>query len=208
MNATESRSSQQRPIVDQETFIREIASLRSYLAVVAAMLNGIRRLGVSDIVDSVLLDAFDRVRQGEPDFSYRSNEELRAWLVNRLKWTYQDRLKRRQRYGEILSGLAPPALPRTPSSDAAYNERAGQVRATLSRLDPADREIIEGRVFEGLTYEEIGRKRGYSASYARRAWLAAKSRFESVYRGKGKALSLEASRQRRTRPPGVPNEAP
>jgi RNA polymerase sigma factor (sigma-70 family) len=192
MDASQSPSNGQGWNVDQESFNREIASLRTYLMVVANSLHGIRGRGdvdASDLVDSVLLDAFEKVRKSDPAFAFRSKEELRAWLANRLKWAYQDRLKRRLRYGEMLSRLPAPAMPRTPSSGAASNEEAVRLREALGRLDSVDRQVIQGRVFEGLTFREIGRRRGYSASYARRAWLVAKSRFESVYQGIGKALS-------------------
>jgi RNA polymerase sigma factor (sigma-70 family) len=192
MDTSQSASNGQGSNIDQESLNREIASLRTYLIVVARSLNGIQRLGdvgVSDLVDSVLLDAFERVKEVDSDFTFRSKDALKVWLAKRLKWTYHDRLERRLRHGEIVAGLPAPAVSRTPSSEAAYKEKAHRVREALGKLGSADRQVIEGRIVDGLTFREIGRRHGYSASYARRVWLGAKARFESVYQGIGKVLS-------------------
>src|SRR5262249_38299959 len=126
MDAKPSAPSGQRRHVDQEFLYREIASWRSYLIVCARSKNGIRHLGVaeSDLVDSVLADAFEKVANGDPKLVSLSSGELRSWLVQRLQWTYEDRLERRFRYAEILASLEAPGAPRTPSSEAASGEKA------------------------------------------------------------------------------------
>lgn len=110
-------------------------------------------------------------------------------MAQRLKWKYQTRLKRLLRFVEILTNVPQPAGPRTPSSEVTREETIRLVHEALERLEPADRQMIEWRVFEKLRFKEIGRRLGYSAPYAQRMWLVAKSRFESDYGDAGKALS-------------------
>lgn len=43
----------------------------------------------------------------------------------------------------------------TPSRAAVANERAAQVQQALAHLDPEDRQIMEMRLFEGLTFGEM-----------------------------------------------------
>jgi RNA polymerase sigma factor (sigma-70 family) len=174
--------------IDNESSIRAIASLRTYLMFVAAKFAGAQAIptkGASDLVDSVIADAFAEIRHGDGRFTFKSDKELKSWLVNRLRWTYRSGLRRRRRYDEILHDLPPNPVPRTPASEVALNERARLVAEARAKLDPADRQLIEWRLDEGLTLEEIGGRRGCSASYARRACLEAFQRFRSIYLGIG-----------------------
>jgi RNA polymerase sigma factor (sigma-70 family) len=169
---------------DQESFIREIASLRTYLMFVAGTFEGVDSLpgrGVSDLVHSVLGDAFAKVRDGDVRFTFQSDQELKSWLVKRLRWTYWDYSQDRSRYERILQGLPPGPSPRNPESELVLKERAELLAEARAKLEPADRQLIEWRVDEGLTYEEIGRRRGYTASYARRACLDVLQILGSVY---------------------------
>jgi DNA-directed RNA polymerase specialized sigma24 family protein len=180
------------PDLDPESIMRQIASLRTYLIVVAGRLaegHPPPGRGVSDLVHSVLVDAFDEVRNGDGGFTFRSFEELKAWLVNRLRWAHQDGERRRRRYERVLQALPPRRGPRTPGSEVASRERDRLRAEARAKLDPADRQLIEWRIDEGLTFREIGRRRGYSTSYARRAWLGARRRFRSIYQGLVGALS-------------------
>jgi RNA polymerase sigma factor (sigma-70 family) len=170
--------------IDPELLVRKVASLRTYLMFVAGKFRGVRSLpgqNVSDLVDSVLGDALAKIRAGDDLFAFRSDKELRTWLANRLRWEYLDCLRRHRRLDEILQDLLPPRAPRTPGSDLEIDEQARLLAAARSKLDPTDQQLIEWRVDEGLTFEEIGRRRGYSASFARRAWLDALRRLESIY---------------------------
>jgi RNA polymerase sigma factor (sigma-70 family) len=176
----------QRQDIDQEPFIREIASLRTYLLFVAGKFTGVNALpdkGVSDLVDSVLGDAFAEIRNGDGHFKFKSDKELRSWLVNRLKWTFKDGLRRSRRYNEILQDLPPQAVPRTPGSELALKEQAQLLAQARAKLDPADLQLIEWRLNDGLTYEAIGRQRGCSATFARRAFLDAIERLKMLCPG-------------------------
>jgi DNA-directed RNA polymerase specialized sigma24 family protein len=50
----------------------------------------------------------------------------------------------------------------------AKQEEARAMAEALGRLGSDDREIVTWRCVDGLSYEEIGRRRGYSDTYARR----------------------------------------
>jgi RNA polymerase sigma factor (sigma-70 family) len=177
---------------DQESFIRAIASLRTYLMFVAGTLTGGQALpanGASDLVDSVLADAFAEIRHGDGQLTFKSDKELRSWLVNRLQWTYRSGLRRRRRYNEILQAFPADPMPRTPGSELVLKERTQLLADARAKLDPADRQLIAWRLDEDLTFEEIGGRLGCSASYARRSWLEALERLRSIYLGIGGAVS-------------------
>jgi RNA polymerase sigma factor (sigma-70 family) len=164
--------------------------LRTYLIFVAGTFTGGRALpgrNVSDLVQSVLVGAFAKIRRG--GFSYRSDKELRSWLVRRLRWTYKRWKKRARTYDTILRGLMPRPAQRTPGSEVVAKERARLLAEARGKLDPADRQLIEWRDDERLTFKEIGRRRGYSTSYARRDWLAARRRLRLICRSLGGAPS-------------------
>jgi RNA polymerase sigma factor (sigma-70 family) len=192
MDADQGAHGGQGPNIDQESFIREIASLRTYLLFVAGKLPGIQFLrveGVSDLVDSVIKDALTKVRQGDGDLRFWSDKQLKSWLVNRLRWTYRDRVERQQQYDRILRLLPPPQGPASPSSEAARAEQARLQDQARAKLDSADRRLIQWRFDEDLTFKEIGRERECSTSYARRAWLRAWQTLELIYRNIGRTPS-------------------
>jgi RNA polymerase sigma factor (sigma-70 family) len=174
------------PGIDAESIMREIASLRTYLIVVANRLADGRPpagKGVSDLVHSVMADAFEGLRDGDGGFRFRSVEELKGWLVNRLEWAFLDGERRRQRYERVLRALPPRRGPRDPRSEVASREEDRLRAEAREKLDPADRRLIEWRIDGGLTFKEIGRQLGCSPSYARRAWLGAWGRFRSTFDG-------------------------
>jgi DNA-directed RNA polymerase specialized sigma24 family protein len=170
--------------IDQDALMREMASLRTYLLFIAGKLEHAGSLpgrGVSDLVDSVLCDVFALVRDDDDRFSCLSHQQLKDRLVRRLRWTYWDCLRGRHTYERILEGLPPAPSPRTPSSEIAGQEQGALMAQAQAMLDPADRQLIAWREDECLTYEEIGRRRGYSTPYARRAYLDALERLRSRY---------------------------
>jgi DNA-directed RNA polymerase specialized sigma24 family protein len=188
MGANPSARDGQGPEIDQESLIRKVESLRTYLLFVAGRskrLHSLPSRGVSDLVDSVLADAFEMIRNGEGQFTFQSDKKLRSWLVQRLLWTYLERLRQRHRHDQILRGLPSPLKPRTLSSEVALKEQAGRLAEARAMLDPSDRQLIGWRVDEDLTFDEIGRRRGYSTSYACRAYLKAMRRLGAFYRGIG-----------------------
>jgi hypothetical protein len=52
---------------------------------------------------------------------------------------------------------------------------------TQANLDSEDRQLIEWRVNLGLTYREIGQRKGCSTTYARQAWLKTLKKLRSTY---------------------------
>jgi RNA polymerase sigma factor (sigma-70 family) len=170
--------------VDEESLLREIASLRTYLMVVAGNLTGTRphpAQGVSDLVHSVLADVFEEIRAGNCKFTYKSDGGLRSWLAKRLRWTQEGRVRRCLRYARILSSLPPRPGTRTPSSDLDAKEQERRLAAAQANLDSDERQLIEWRVNLGLMYREIGQRKGCSTTYARQAWLKTLQKLRSIY---------------------------
>jgi RNA polymerase sigma factor (sigma-70 family) len=163
---------------ESERLSREIASFRTYLLFVAGRLPGV---GASDLVHSVLAEAIDEVRRRDGRFTFKSSAGLKAWLVKRMRWMYWERLRRRRRDERLLRGLPSPRSSRTPGSEFEAIERDRLVTDALTKLDPADRRLIEWRHDERLKFKEIGLRRGCSTSRARRAYLEAIEKFASVY---------------------------
>src|SRR5262245_44311327 len=97
--------------IDQDWLEREIWSLRTYLAFMA---ENKQMQGASDLVDSVLIDAVNKVRDGDSGFKFQSPEALRVWLVKRVEWKYLDLIRRRERHDRLLSDLPPRPAPPSP----------------------------------------------------------------------------------------------
>jgi RNA polymerase sigma-70 factor (ECF subfamily) len=70
----------------------------------------------------------------------------------------------------------------TPSRVVARDERARLVREALEALDPADREIIALRSFEGLTNGEAAATLGLSKAAASNRYVRAMARLQAACR--------------------------
>ncbi len=158
--------------MDQESFMREIASLRTYLLAVARAPQFRLATGAqsrSDLVDSVLVDAFKRVRRDDGSLSFTSTRELMSWLTRRLRWRLRDRCRRKNSHEKALAEIPPAPEPPTPSSEAGHNESLRLLARVRTLLEPSERQLIDWKVVEGMKYREIGLRLGCSPSYAHRA---------------------------------------
>jgi RNA polymerase sigma factor (sigma-70 family) len=185
MDSGEAAPAGQGAAIDQEMLVREIGTLRTYLLCVAGNFPGASSSpsqGTSDLVDSVLVEVLEGIREGREHLEFQSSAGLRAWLAQRLRWAHWDRVRRHERYREMLANLPPRPVPQTPSSEVRAAEQARLLAEARAKLAPGDRELIAWRHDEGLTFHEIGRRRGCSISYARRAYLQAMRNFRSSLR--------------------------
>ena len=171
---------------DRESLERELESFRTYLLFVAWRLKekGLAGPeGASDLVARTLMAAIEKVREGNipgPDQKHR-----RAWLRKILVRT-SGRLNRRQQAEIHGGGRMPAALDEpvpdsatSPSGEAARNEEQRLLADAVARLDPAEQELIRWRYIDELTWEEIGRRRGFSATYACRTCKEALARLRA-----------------------------
>ncbi|MGE0538500.1 MAG: sigma-70 family RNA polymerase sigma factor [Pirellulales bacterium] len=149
------------------------------------------KVGPSDIVQETLARAFERFDR----FTGEGQQELLAWLtrildyrvltaVRKFRHTEASNIAREARADgaddvpELLLGLA--AATPGPALRAAAREEQLQVQAALERLRDDDRQIIELRNFELLSFVEIGRRTGRSAEAVRKHWGRAIERFSTL----------------------------
>jgi RNA polymerase sigma factor (sigma-70 family) len=141
---------------------------------------------VSDLTQETWLRAWQGIggfRGGADDT--QTAALLRAWLKRTLRNVCHndrrfDAARRRRAPGRPLrvdaaglydsrgEGVDPPARDATPSANARTAEQQSLIRQALARLpNPADRELVRLRVFEGLLFQEIGARLGCDESTVR-----------------------------------------
>lgn len=141
------------------------------------------KFGGSDLVQQTFLEAqrhFDQFRGS-------TEQELLAWLRSILRndavglvREYIDTEKRQvSREVPLADALAAGADIRVPEEDASPSsvvqarERDEQLHIALSRLPEEYRTVIHLRNYEGLSFEEIGRRLDRSSEAARKLWVRA-----------------------------------
>lgn len=147
------------------------------------------KLGASDLVQETLARAYERFDR----FDGTSKQELLGWLLRILDYRLLTAVRkfRRTEATDIAREAHPDDGPQelleyyranTPGPElrAASKEEQQQVRQALDRLRADDREIIELRNFELLSFVEIGRRTGRSAEAVRKHWGRAIERLFDV----------------------------
>jgi RNA polymerase sigma factor (sigma-70 family) len=155
---------------DPESLERALESCRTYLLYVAWRLKGdegvVGAEGASDLVQQTMLVALKKVEEGKgPGPTPRDH---RAWLRQILINLMREKSRRLRRQPGGLDEDAIADSGTSPSGTLAKEEQARAMAEALGRLGPDDREIVTWRCVDGFSYEEIGRRRGYSDTYARR----------------------------------------
>ncbi len=162
-------------IGDRQALELAIESFRSYLLFVAWRIKGERlagKEGASDLVQRTIVAAVERIREGNVP---GSTDELRkAWLRKLLYKTFRKMVRhentQRRGGGLVRGGLEEPVPdPATsPSGKAMRNEQEHLLAEAFAQLDPDEQQLVTWRYIEGVTCEEIGRRRGCSGSYVSR----------------------------------------
>lgn len=160
---------------------------RDYLLAVAhrELDDGMRaRIGPSDLVQETFL----RSQRALAGFAGASEEELRGWLAQILANHCRDLrdkhvlAAKRAIYREVplgadgsaigpVNGLAANTL--TPSGHAMADEELAQLMAALTNLPDDCRQVVWLRNWEGLGFDEIGRRTGRTAEAARKVFSRA-----------------------------------
>ena len=161
-----------------------LESMRTYLLCVAWRLKGAEGVagaeGASDLVQQTMLVALKKAREGDGPGS--TPRDHRAWLRQILVNLMREKSRRAARQvGGLDMAVADSGT--SPSADLARREEARAIAGVLDRLEPGDRAVVVWRCGDGLTYEEIGRRQGYSASYARRVVGQSLGRLRSMLGG-------------------------
>ncbi len=130
------------------------------------------RLDASDVVQETLADAGVRL----PDYLRAPKVPYYPWLrrlaLRRLVWSHRFHVRARKRSvarerragpdeGAPTTPDAIEALADTgtsPSGQAARDEERGRVREALAALTPTDREVLELRYIEGLSFAEVAQR--------------------------------------------------
>jgi RNA polymerase sigma factor (TIGR02999 family) len=102
---------------------------------------------------------------------------LAAYLMKRLLIHHARPLSRR---------VEKTALPDFPTPDSGTEQALIEIDDTLNRLagiNPALRQVVELRVFEGLTREEIAQQMGCGTATVARHWTFARNWLEDAFTG-------------------------
>lgn len=139
------------------------------------------RLGPSDLVQETFL----RSQKAFAGFNGTSEEELKGWLaqilINRCRDLRDAQLltAKRGAHHEVplvpdgsaigpIDGLAVDTL--TPSGHAVVDEEVAQLMSALADLPDECRQVVWLRNWEGLSFDEIGRRTGRTAEAARKVF--------------------------------------
>ncbi|MFT4841806.1 MAG: RNA polymerase sigma factor (sigma-70 family) [Planctomycetota bacterium] len=131
------------------------------------------RADVDDVVQCALLAVF----QHGPRFDIEDSEHYRAVLIRIVENTIRKMIRdgRRQkrwsgREEPLPSGsvVVLTAGVTQPVSAADRNERRAWLQLAMELLEPAEREIVLGRQWLGLTFKELGDQSGISEEAARK----------------------------------------
>lgn len=145
-----------------------------------------------DVVQETLLKA----HQSLPDFQGSTWQELEAWLNRIVDHCWQDQLRyysrgKRQAHREVslddentrpglVSRLATPL--RAPDQEASHNEECRKFREAFLELPERHRAVIEMRIWDGLSFVEIGRRLGCQEDAARMHFQRALRRLHRLLR--------------------------
>jgi RNA polymerase sigma-70 factor (ECF subfamily) len=154
---------------DPVSLEQALASFQTYLLYVAWRLKGDEGVvgvqGASDLAQQTMAVALDKVREGRGPGP--TPKDQRAWLRRILINLMRDKSRRARRE---RSGLEDEVVDSGTSVGGKLikTEDARIMAQALDRLGPDEREIVIWRYVDELSYAEIGRRRGYSDTYARR----------------------------------------
>ena len=156
-----------------------LEACRGYLRLIALRRRpgGPSEHDVSDIVQNTILAAW----RGFPRFQGRTERQLRGWLRVILRNTASASLRRRRNLGD-LDALDDPIDLDTPASVIARrNDDREAIESALNLLPEHYRRLIQLRIWDDLTFPEIGRQLGLSEDSARKLYVRAMARLrESI----------------------------
>ena len=156
-----------------------IASIQSYLLLIAneELDRHLRnKVAPSDIVQNVLVKA----QQNLDDFRGDSRDALLSWLRKILlnevaiaRRHYHAKLRDVQRETSRNSKVDLQDRKRSPASSVMWAEEVDVVRAALGQLSADHRTVVYLRMWQQLSFEQVGERMGRSAEAAKKLFQRA-----------------------------------
>lgn len=151
-----------------------------------------RRLNSEDAIEAtadVFLTAWRRI-EDVPDGS-----AARLWLFGIARNVLRNRQRTNQRWFRLMSRVASAPAETAPPAETVVLRRAQdrELLAALDKLRPRDREVLQLRLWEEVTYDEIAALMGCSRHAAEQRYSKALRRLRSECRRAGHAPASTAS---------------
>ncbi len=137
------------------------------------------KVGPSDVVQETAVD----VHRDFARFQGSTSDELFAWLREILRFNLIDAVRRHRAAAEreAARDVDPatgrfggvPAITRTPARSAIRREEEAALAAALARLAPPDRQVLELRHWQGLSFVAMAPLLGRSEEAVRKMWYRA-----------------------------------
>jgi RNA polymerase sigma-70 factor (ECF subfamily) len=153
-----------------------LESFRPYLLLIAnEMVEA--DLRVKKAPSDVVQDTFLAAHRDRAQFRGVTPDELRSWLsailrlkVAQLRRAFLDTNCRRLAREVSLEHVQVPATSDTPSDVIRRMEESETIASLLRDLPELQRQIVIGRIEDGLTFGEIGERLGMTEDAVRMAW--------------------------------------
>jgi RNA polymerase sigma-70 factor (ECF subfamily) len=143
------------------------------------------KVGLSDLVQETAID----MQRGFTRFQGSTRDELFAWLREILRYNVIDAVRHHRAAveRETAQHTAPaagrvgsiPANTRTPARSAIRREEEAALAAALSRLAPPDRQVLELRHWQGMSFVAMAPILGRSEEAVRKMWYRAVARLRA-----------------------------
>ncbi len=170
------------------------AHFQKYLAFLAQQHQNPRlaaKIGASDIIQQTLLQAAGEFES----FRGTTAEQFRGWLrqilVNEARGMNRHFGAQRRAAGNerplepagasSADHFEPADSLLTPSSEAMARERAAAVHASMEKLSPEMRQVIQLRNWDKLQFNEIGQRMNLSTSSAAKLWYRALVELQRIH---------------------------
>ncbi len=161
--------------VDQEARFGSLYE-RQHPDVLAYFLRRLNREDAAEATADVFLAAWRRIDDA-PD-----SQEARLWLFGIARNVLRNRQRTNRRFRRLLARVStvPVDPPPLPEAVAVRRTQDRQVLAALGQLHPNDREVIQLRLWEEASYDDIAELLGCSRHAAEQRYAKALERLRSV----------------------------
>jgi len=144
------------------------------------------KVAPSDVVQETAID----MHRDFARFAGTTADELFAWLREILRYNLIDVVRRdraairRETDRDAVRSTSDfvgniPVVTRTPAGSAIRREDAAALAAAMARLAPADREVLEMRHWQGMTFVAMAPLLGRSEEAVRKMWYRAVGRLRA-----------------------------